>query len=350
MSDTAAVSDPELLHFSAELLEKHGGLIEPGDDRLLALLPARLARELELPEEVRLGSEEAPLLYGSPLLDRLIGFATRDVPVVYGQIQVDYLKKAGFEQLIGRDVAFMDGLARIGGRAEARATYMLLVCRYMALSDERKEGIVRVGVHEGSGALIPGLVDVLEESRPEFFPSGKVPPHFPVHLEQAVTNGMRSTRGLVEENLSEFFSSMRRRLQRDVRNTREYYEALMVEMQESLSHPNLTEPQRQDRLAKIEDLPREMVRKIQDLEQKYQVRVTVSACGALRLLVNVVQLMVELKYRKLTRSVRIIWNPVTRRLDPLVCEECRTTIDRIHPAAKDSTIRLLCLPCSQKKG
>jgi hypothetical protein len=51
-----AVSDPELLAFAAELLENYGGLIEPESDRLLALLPPRLARELELSEEVQLGS------------------------------------------------------------------------------------------------------------------------------------------------------------------------------------------------------------------------------------------------------------------------------------------------------
>jgi hypothetical protein len=82
---TASVN--ELLAFCQELIEHHGGIIEPASQRLLALLPGRLARELELSEELEPGSEQAPLLYGSPLLDRLIAFATRAVPVVYGQIQ-----------------------------------------------------------------------------------------------------------------------------------------------------------------------------------------------------------------------------------------------------------------------
>jgi hypothetical protein len=345
----SAVSDAELLAFSAELLEKHGGLIEPQSGQLLALLPRQLAHELELPEETELGSEQAPLLYGSPLLDRLIGLATREAPVVYGQIEVPYLKKAGFEQLMGQDVVFADGQVRLGSRAEARTTYMVLVCHYVALSDERKEGLVQVGVHEGSGAIISGLVDVWEQFHPQFFPAGKVPPHFPVHLEQALAGGMRGSRMLVRESLADFLGSMRRRLQRDVANTREYYAALRDEMAASLSHPNLTAAQRQERLTKIDDLPREMARKIEDLEQKYQVRVTVSACGVLRFLVDVVQLMMELKYRKVQRSLRIIWNPLTRRLDPLVCERCRDTIDRVHPTARDSSIQLLCLPCSQKK-
>ena len=76
-------TDPELLGFAAELIRERGGLIEPDGNELLALLPSPVAKDIGLPEEVRLGSEQAPLLYGSPLLDRLIGLATRDVPVVY---------------------------------------------------------------------------------------------------------------------------------------------------------------------------------------------------------------------------------------------------------------------------
>ncbi len=277
-------------------------------------------------------------------------FATREVPVVYGQIQVPYLKKAGFEQLIGRDLVFADGRARVAGRAEARTTYMVLACHYVALSDERREGLVEVGIHEGSGALVPAMVNLWPEHHPEFFPIGKVPPHFPVHLDQALAAGMQSAKGLARDGLADFLASMQRRLQRDVVNTREYYQALSLEMKTSLAHPNLTEGQRQERTAKIEDLPREMDRKIQDLEQKYQVRVTVSACTALRLLVDVVQLMVELTYRKSRRSLRLLYNPVTRHLDPLVCEHCRQTTIRLQPLEQDGGVRLLCPPCSKNKG
>ena len=345
----SSTSDPELLAFSAELLEQHGGLIEQSSERLLALLPENLAKELGLPEEVQLGSDEAPLLYGSPLLDRLVEFATQDVPVAYGQIKVPYLKKAGFEQLFGQDVTFVDGLVRIAGRAEARTSYLVLMCRFVALSDERREGLVEVGLHEGSGAMIPELVGCWQDFQPQFFTPGKVPPHFPVHLEQAVTSGVDNATDAVREDLADFLHSMRRRLQRDVRNTREYYAMLQAEMAASLKQPNLTEGQRQERLAKMSDLPGEMDRKIQDLEQKYRVRVTVSPCAGVRLLVDVVQLMVELKYRKSHRSLRITWNPLTRRLDPLLCERCRKTTRRIQPVVKDSTVLLLCLPCSQKR-
>lgn len=340
----STLSDPELLEFSRELLARHGGLIEPRDDRLLTLLPSELARDLDLPEEVELGSEQAPLLYGSPVLDRLVGLATRNVPVAYGQVRIPYLKKAGFDQLIGKDLAFVGGQARVASRAEARTTYMVLVCRYVALSDERKEGLVKVGAHEGSGAIIPGLVESWEALRPEFFEPGKTPPHFPVHLEKTVLAGLRSGRTMVEATLSDFLTSMQRRLRRDARNTREYYDALRSEMEAGLSHPNLTESQRRERLSKIEDLPNERARKIVDLEQKYQVRVTLSPCAAVRLLVDVVQLLIELRYRKLQRSLTVTWNPITKRLDPWVCEECGSSTTRVTPAGERS-IRLLCTRC-----
>jgi len=343
------MSDPELLSFAGDLIEQRGGLVECLPDRLLALLPPVLAETLGLPEETPLGTEEAPLLYGSPILDRLVALATGQAPVVYGQIGVPYLKKAGFGELIGQDLIFVDGQVRVATRAEARTTYLVLTCRYVALSDERKEGLVQVGVHEGSGAVVEGLELVWTEGQSHFFPSGTVPPHFPVKLEHAVSCAMESARNGIEQELADFLGSMRRRLHRDVKNTREYYEALKKEMEASLAHPNLTEGQRQERLSKIMDLPAEMARKVEDLKQKYQVDITITACAGLRLLVAIAQVMLEVRFRKLTRSVRVIWNPLTRRLDPLVCERCHNTIRKIHPAATDHGIELLCSRCAQRR-
>ncbi len=343
------LSDPELSSFAARLLERHGGLIEPESDHLLALLPPHLAQALDLPEEVGLGTEQAPLLYGSPLLDRLVHLATQEVPLAYGQITVPYLKKAGFEQLLGQELVFAGGQVRLASRAQARTTYMVLICHYVALSDERKEGLIRLGLHEGTGALIPDLPNLWEGGNPQFFPLDKIPPHFPVRLESALEYGMKGAPGAVASELQDFLASMQRRLHRDVKNTREYYEALHLEMEASLAHPNLAESQRQERSVKIAALPQEMARKIVDLEQKYRVRVSIAACAALRLLVDVVQLLLELEMHKVLRSLPVIWNPLTRRLDPLVCESCRQTMDKVHPTPKAGKIQLLCHTCSRKQ-
>ncbi len=342
------VSDPELLAFAAKTLERCGAVVEVKSERLFALLTQELADRLELPEEAVLGDEEAPLIYGSPLLDSLVELATRDVPVTYGQIEASYLKKAGFEQLIGQDLIFSDGRVRISNRAEARGTYMCAVFHYVAMSDERKEGLVQVGIHEGSGAFIPGFVEEWPELRPVFFEPGKIPPHFPVRLESALATAMKQAKTMAEEELADFLKSMERRLRRDVKSTREYYQALRKEMEENLAQAALTEQQQAERRAKIAELPAEMERKIADLEQKYQVAVSLTARAAIRLLVDVVQLFVELQYRKHQRTLRLIWNPVTRGLDPLVCESCRQTITRVHPLSDSTSFKLLCHACLQR--
>ena len=191
-------SDPELLSFTSRVLEKHGGLVDYRDDRLFALLPQELAQSLEVPEEVQIGGLDFPLIYGSPFLDRLIEKATQGVPIVYGQVELPYLKKAGFEQLIGRDLIFADGQIRIVSRAEARTTYMMFDSHYVALSDERKEGLVRLTVQEETGSLIPDFEAHLPEFQITFFEPGNIPPHFPIHLDKIVSLGLKKAREVME--------------------------------------------------------------------------------------------------------------------------------------------------------
>ena len=340
---------PELLSFAAQVFEKHGGVAERDYNHVMALLPPSLARSLDLPEEVQLGDGSTPLLYGSPVLDRLIQVATKEIPLIFGRIEVPYLKKAGLDHLIGQDIVFAKGRARVTGRAEARASYMVLTCRYVALSDERKEGLVEAGIHEGTGAIIEGLELVWPEFRPEFYTPGNVPPHFSIHLDEAIANGMRKAQILAEAKLTEFIKSMRRRLRRDVKNTSEYYDALRKEMEASLSHHNLSEAQRHERIAKIEDLPGEMAQKIEDLQQKYKIHVRLKPCAALRFLVDVVHVIVEIRFRKYRRTIHLVWNPLSRRLDPLVCQRCHETIRSVHANEEDSQIQLLCPSCAQKQ-
>jgi hypothetical protein len=340
-------TETELLSFASRVLEKQGGLVDYQDDLLLTLLPSKMARTLEVPEEAQIGGPEHPLLYGSPLLDRLIQMATREIPIVYGQLEIPYLKKEGFESLIRQDLVFADGQIKIISRAESRVNYMVLICHYVALSDERKEGLVRLAVQEGNGALIPGFEDLLAEFQITFIKPGGIPPHFPVPGNRVLSSALEKAQGVTADNLGEFLKSMKRRLQRDINNTREYFQALEKEMRASLK-AGRSEVQDKERMEKIQALPQELSRKTEDLLQKYQVEVTITGCAALRFLVPVAQILLQIRYRKLERTVSVTWNPVTRRIDPTVCEQCSETIQVIYPWIKGSQIMLGCLACSKK--
>ena len=342
-------TDPEILSFTAQAIERLGGMTERQGDRLLSVLPRELAQRLRLPEEVQIGGDDMPLLYGSPVLDRFIQAITQDIPLLFGHIEIPYLKKAGFEQQIEKDFVFSNARVHVSGRAEARASYMQMICRFLSMSDERKEGLVEVGVQESSGAVIEDFQQDWRRQPVEFYQQGHIPPHFPVHVEQAVSNAMRSVQQHVEqEHLTEFITSMKRRLRRDVKNTKEYYEALRREMEAGLSHPNLSDAHKQDRLAKIRELPDEMERKIADLKQKYAIRTTVSACAVIRLLVDVAKVTIAIRHKKHHKELHLIWNPVTGRFDPLACEGCHSTIREVYFRPKKSGIELVCRSCSSK--
>lgn len=342
------ISDPELVTFAAQVVEQFGGLAETQDDHLMAVLPKGLARSLELPEEVRVGGEDRPLLYGSPVLDHFIRVATQEIPLIFGHIEVAYLKKAGFDKQLAQDFVFTNAKVRMTSRADARTTYMVMFARYIALSDERKEGLVELSVHENTGAVIEEFETLWPQQHPAFYTQSTLPPHFPVHVDQAVSSALQAARVRAESQLTDFTSSMKRRLGRDVNNTREYYGALQQEMQESLSNPNLGETQKEERLAKIQDLPNEMQRKIDDLKHKYQIRLSVRGCAVLRFLVDVAKVMVEIHHKKFNRPAHLTWNPVTGRFDPLVCEHCQATIREIHFFADKSDLKLVCAACAQK--
>ncbi len=341
------VVESELLSFAARVIEKTGGVTECHADRVAALFPPEIAEKLEVPEELVVGGEETPLGYGTPLFERLVKMATEQTPVTFGYIEVPYLKKSGFEQVVAQDLTFDNGRVLVRGRAEARTSYMVLYCTYVAMSDERKEGLVRVAIHESSGAVIEGFEQELRHWNLQPYQTGQVPPHFPVHLKESIQRAMARAEQLVAVELQEFVSSMRRRLVRDVNNTKEYYEALAREMEATLNRSNLSESQRRERLAKISELPVEAARKIADLQGKYNIEVRLRACAARRLLVEVVQLVAEIQYKNLTRSLPLLWNPVSRRVDPLVCDHCGATVRRMHVGRDSTRIHLLCPDCSR---
>ncbi len=340
----------QLEKFVADFAAAHGGVAERTEagSALRVLLPVEVAEAVGLPEDAVLGAEAIPLAYGSPVLDRMVQQATHSCPVTYAQIQPPYLKKAGFEQILSRDLAFPNGKVQIRGTAASRATYMVLTAHYAAWSDERKEGLLQLAVQEKTGAQVAGLLDGWMQHRPIFFDPGNIPSHFPRNLERTLQRALAAARVDAEETLREFVESMRRRLRRDIRNTREYYAALEKEMTDGLAHPTLGEAQREERKAKIAELPAEARRKIEDLQQKYQIRLHLRPAGAVRILLDVVHVMVNLQHRKLQRDLNLFWNPVSQAVDPLVCEACGNTITSVYCSPAEGGIRHLCFACHSR--
>ena len=73
---------------------------------------------------------------------------------------------------------------------------------------------------------------------------------------------------------------------------------------------------------KIALLPEELSRKKQDLLMKYSIRVKVIPCAALFIRTPAVKILCEVHAGRQKRPLSLTYNPITRALDPLVCEGC----------------------------
>ena len=341
------IPDRELLEFAARILERNGGAVEQSARHVDALLPAALAEKLELPEEVSIGEHGTLLTYGAPLLDRLFQHATTTIPVTCIGVKIPYLKKAGFDRLIEESLSLGRVQYRPAGHTEERQPYMVLVAHYVAVSDEQKEGLVETAFQEQSGAIVLEVISRWKNYQPVYYSPKEIPDEFLPIPEASIRTAMDQIRSLVHNELIDYYDRVRRHLRRDIRNTREYYQALQQEMEASLLRYNLSASQIQERKLKIEQLAGEMSRQIEELQGKYRTRVTITAKAALRILIPVVRLTLEVRCKKLTRDLPVFFNPLSHSLDPLVCEHCRRSTRSVRPRAQGDRLCFFCPDCAE---
>jgi len=138
---------------------------------------------------------------------------------------------------------------------------------------------------------------------------------------------------------------MNRKFRRDVRNLEEYYRSLEQEMQQSLVRSGLSDQLVQDRRAKIALIPEELARKKEDLFKKYSIRIGIVPCAVLLVATPAVKVLLRVAIGKKQKAISAFYNPVTKTMDPLVCEGCRVSAtrfgfcDQAHMLCPDCTCR-----------
>ena len=348
--------DGELATFVCRFMEEKGAIAEPGNNRVDLLLPGDLAAALEVEEYISVlpGSdspapirEEAgerkcyPIHFGAPLLDRISAMAGTHPPLVQLSLSFDYLKKSGFDSLINQQFEFFKSKGTVSGSGEIRTHYLILTCRYLAQSDEQKEGLVDLAVNLDTGAVVPGMMDNLSIAEKKYkktishdFSQEKVNRVIKL-VELYVSDG-------VEQALSDFKKSMNRRFQRDAASLEEYYQALGREMAESLDRSGLSDKLRQERREKIALIPDELAAKQQDLLNKYSIRVKIFPAAVMAISTPAVKVMFKAVSGRMKKDVALIYNPVTKQMDPLVCDICGQSMYRI---GFTSDLKLVCGAC-----
>jgi len=338
------------LEFARRFLQLHDAAVENDTSAIEALVPERLRTLLEVPEHIRISEDGGDaedrdyhytVTYGTPILERMIGNTLETIPIAGCRLEFDYIKNGGFDRLLEDQLTFYGATAAIETVAAVTAEYVQVSCRYTALSDEQKEGLLTIVFNTDTGGVVPAMAEAFDTggfrtafTRPDTDIKHKITP-LAEKMEQ-------TARGLLEDRLAMFHASMNRRFQRDIANLEEYYSSLEAEMQKSLEKPGLSESARSDRQAKIDAIPAELASKKEDLLKKYSIKVHLQLAAAMYIRTPAKKIACRLSIGKQRRQFFLTYNPVTRAIDPPPCTICKKPISHIH---FNSRLEAVCYGC-----
>ena len=341
----------EPIVFAQRFLIKHGAAIEANPEGFEALLPHELSRRLGLPEYVRIkeglraeGEEQYGIIYGAPLLEKMVELACDPLPLASCRLSFHYLKSQGFDRLIQDQFSFRKSLCKVTSTAPIKTDYLVLACRYVARSDEQKEGLISLFFNFETGALIPHASNLSFNAVMEAAPLPEST-RLAARWERIIQGIARDSKELIAEEIREFRDSMNRRLKRDVNNLEEYYENLKKEMELSLGRAGLSERLVQDRKEKIALIPEELAKKKEDLLKKYSIRIKITPCAGLFIRMPAVKILCDVHIGREKRPMSMIYSPMPKALDPLVCEGCGRSITSISFCPHHHA---LCSRCQEK--
>lgn len=325
----------QLKIFVKQFIEFHGGEAVNNEQGLEVLLPEKLATELAAPEYLKLqfgsdskkvdSKDEHTINYGSPLLEKIINSACKELPVSVCRLNFHYLKTQGFNRLIKDSFTFSNAAGSVDCIAQVKTEYILLQCRYIVQSDEQKEGLLAFMFNLETGAAVPEMAYALDEADKKFKTDLEKINFSETKIKYLLNSVQKNAGSALAPELEPFKASMNRRYQRDVTNLDEYYAALQQEMEESLNRPGISDSLIADRKEKINLIPDELAKKKDDLFKKYSIKVSLKLCGAMLIRTPAIKVLYQASIGRKETTISMFYNPVTKSMDPLVCRRCKNS-------------------------
>jgi len=342
----------QLLDTVAEVLELFGAAVEKNGEYLEALVPDEAARILHTPEVAKLyfnsahASKDGELVsFQSDFVDRLFVLMNGAGSYAHVALQNLYLKqstKSAAEQRF----AALNGLGRALDALERRQSYALFNFKYVAVSDEKKEDLVTAIINEHTLADVSAMAVYLEwAAAAEKLPHADLPPQPFPNVYQAAC---RAVEFVIRRELEEFSKSLTRRLQRDVTRLIDYYEDLIIEIRRKIARRNMEGKEREDEESRIRATETELHRKIVDQREKYAMKISVEPVSLMRIFMPVMAVNFEVRFRKASREISLLWNPLLKDFEALNCQGCATGL--YHFYVCEEKLHTVCADCFKCAG
>jgi hypothetical protein len=369
--------------FVAALLRHEGALVEEiNPEGLEVLAPPPVQHALGIGELTRLGfgtrQPPAALRVGleGDWLDRfarLLGPQGR-----FGRRVVSTPARApgDLEQVLRKDLVLDNATFRLIDVAPRWTRYQVLDFRASAVSDDKRDWIVRFGVNLATGVLpdavlaaigtavdAPGFDDSSDEDG-EGSSTSPADTDLPAdwdrpQLLSLIARGLPSRLDVVR---GPFIKGLRRRLGRDQDRLHLYHNDLHREAMRRASVLPEDDPRRRREEQRAEAIASDYRAKLDDLTRQYATRVTVEWVQTLDVAMQVQRLTVQIRRRKAERTVLLDWNPLARALEPPTCEftasterprlVCDDALHLVVPAALSPCVecsRVFCRGCHPRR-
>jgi hypothetical protein len=264
------------------------------------------------------------------------------------------------EQLAERALDLHNATWRLIDVRPALARVLVFRFAYTAISDDRRVGLLELGLNlttrSSLGDLLPALLAALPASNPAA-PEPTPAQGLPV-LNGAEIAGLLQAAlpARVDGALAPFVAGLRRRLERDRSRLRSYHQELLDESAQRSARASTALPTRPSAAAQLEReaqrqsaIQRDYRAKLAELETKYALTVELRPVQVLELITPVQRFTLRILRRKRTREIPLDLFPFSPRLEPPPCEY-RGAGDRARLACDDA-VHLVSLagaaPCTQ---
>ncbi|MGI4809741.1 MAG: hypothetical protein ACRYF2_16720, partial [Janthinobacterium lividum] len=208
--------------------------------------------------------------------------------------------------------------------APAWTRYLVLDFRFSATSDEKRDGLLRLGINLATGALPDTVLErVLPEldaqaTDPELPHDAVLPPSWDAsRLQDLVARAVPSR---LDVALASFVKGLRRRFERDRERLYSYHNELYREASGRTAGLPAEDPARKRDALRAEAAGREYRATLDDLTRQYATSVEVAWVQTLELVMPVQRMAVQIRRRKAERLVHLDWNPLARQLESPACE------------------------------
>jgi hypothetical protein len=200
---------------------------------------------------------------------------------------------------------------------------LILDFRYSAVSDEKRDGMLQLGVNLATGALLDAVLGKMM-SGAAADADAALPGDADVPLDWERSRLLelmnRALYPRLDAALAPFVKGLRRRLGRDQDRLYSFHNDLHREAMQRLSQLAEGDAGRQREQKRSEAIQREYSAKLHDLSRQYAMRVAVEWVQTLELVMPVQRFAVRIRRRKAERVIHLDWNPLARRLETPPCE------------------------------